>query len=139
LATEIAKLSLEGIGIDEEIDWPMVQRACRELPVAAVYNKFAKASTEASNTVQNAISPILNVVCGYAKEEVPSQLLQKFVDLAKSKNAYPVVVIDEANGVLGTGKDDTEKILKELVSRTKQTMQMSLILASSEHAYPYQL
>jgi hypothetical protein len=63
----------------------------------------------------------------------------EFVDLAQSNNAYPVVVIDEANVVLGRGKNDSEIILQDLVARTKQNMELSLILAASEHAYTYQL
>jgi hypothetical protein len=42
--------------------------------------------------------------------QIQSMLLTTFVQLAKTKNAYPVVVIDEANVVLGDGTEDTKKI-----------------------------
>jgi hypothetical protein len=78
------------------------------------------------------------------KAEVQSELLQ--ISLAQSNNALPVVVIDEANVVLGRGNNDSEIILQDLVARTNQKRELSLILAYfraclpvPEHAYPYQL
>jgi hypothetical protein len=71
--------------------------------------------------------------------QIQSMLLTTFVELAKTKNAYPVVVIDEANVVLRDGTEDTKNFLINLVKRTKQDKQLTMIMASSEHSYPYRL
>jgi hypothetical protein len=62
---------------------------------------------------------------------VQSKLLQKFVNLAKSMGAYPVVSIDKANIILGYGTKDTQNILIDFVRRTKQDMELAVILAAS--------
>jgi hypothetical protein len=107
---------------------------------ATVESMIKKLDNNTSTLVKASVDPIFDAVFGnLTKAEVQSELLQIFVDLAQSNNAYPVVIIDEANVVLGRGKNDSEIILQDLVARTKQKRELPLILASSEHAYPYQL
>jgi hypothetical protein len=55
LATEIAKLSLEGKGDDSEVDWPKLKKAFRGVADAAIQDSFAKAGSTASATIQEAI------------------------------------------------------------------------------------
>jgi hypothetical protein len=81
----------------------------------------------------------LNVLGTGTSAQIQSNLLTTFVELAKTKNAYPVVIIDEANVVLGDGTEDTKNFLINLVKRTKQDKQLTMIMASSEHSYPYRL
>jgi hypothetical protein len=142
LATEIAKLTLEGVvSMPDEVDWSiLLQQVGRGVIEATVQNIFAKVGIDASNTIQQAIKPIADVLFApFTNVDVQLDLLDIFVQLAESKNAYPVVVIDEANVVLGDEIEATKWILLYFVSRTKQNNELSLILVSSEHAYPYQL
>jgi chemotaxis regulatin CheY-phosphate phosphatase CheZ len=75
----------------------------------------------------------------FTKADVQLELLEIFVQLAGSKNVYPIVVIDVASAVLGDEIEATKSTLRYFVSRTKQNNELSLILISSEHGYPYQL
>jgi hypothetical protein len=86
---------------------------------------------------------VLNATSG-DKAEVSNSLLNKFIKVAKDRNLFPVLVIDEANVVLGiesNGKPDkqTKNLLTSIIKYTKQDHNINLIMASSEHAYPYRL
>jgi hypothetical protein len=65
--------------------------------------------------------------------------LRSFVDLAKAQGK--VLVIDEANKVLGLGEGQgaTSSILSQMVRLTKQSKELDVIMASSEYSYPYLL
>jgi hypothetical protein len=62
--------------------------------------------------------------------------------IAKNRNAFPVLIIDEADIVLGIDSngevfDQTKNLLTSFVSNTKH--RMNLILVSTDHAYPCRL
>ena len=67
--------------------------------------------------------------------------LQSFVDLAKRLGYRPVLIIDEANKVLGLcdGPTGTSQTLDTIVALTKQSGKLDVVMASSEYAYPYLL
>jgi hypothetical protein len=67
--------------------------------------------------------------------------LQSFVDLAIARRKRPVLIIDEADKVLGLGEGQgaTSSVLSQIVMLTKQSMELDVIMASSEYAYPYLL
>jgi hypothetical protein len=67
--------------------------------------------------------------------------LQSFVNLAKARGKRPVLIIDEANEVLGLGKGQgaTSSVLSQMVRLTKELRELEVIMASSEYAYPYVL
>ncbi len=69
-------------------------------------------------------------------------VIQRFIKIANDRKRYPVLVIDEVNVVLGNkGKPDsqTKGLLINFESYTKQDSRINVILASSQHAYPYRL
>jgi hypothetical protein len=142
LMSEIAKLSLWGV-----VSQPVGKYWANALMKAGkgVSEGFFEAMTEktgnaTSSRIKKALQPIIDALFrNLTTAELQLELLQNFVDLAKRKNAYPVVIIDEANVVLGRGGNETEIILRDFVARTKQKKELSLILTSSEHGYPYQL
>jgi hypothetical protein len=120
-------------------DWTLaLKRDGKGVTEANFEDTLKKFDNVTSALIRAAVQPIFDVVFGdLTKAEVQLELLQKFVNLAKSKNAYPVLSIDEANIVLGSGNNATKLIILDLVSLTKQKKELSLILTSSEHAYPY--
>jgi hypothetical protein len=102
---------------------------------ALALKRVGRGVTEA--TVEVMLKKLDNDTAMLVKAAISIQFLMPC--LARSNNAFPVVIIFEANAVLGRGKNDSEIILQDLVARTKHDMELSLILAASEHAYPYQL
>jgi energy-coupling factor transporter ATP-binding protein EcfA2 len=89
---------------------------------------------------KTAISEIfMNTTAISEGNKVPESIVAEFISYVKEQGKYPVLIIDEANEFLGTGKNDTEKLLKRFVSATKQDRKLNVVLATSEHAYPYQL
>jgi hypothetical protein len=140
LATEIAKLSLAGRVSQQTADsWVNAFKLVGKGATEATFEVYIDKSYKVT-VAKKAVQPILNVLLGnLTKARTQLALLQIFVQLANSKNAYPLVIIDEANIVLGRGKNETEIILQDFVKRTKQNKELSLILASTDHAYPYQL
>jgi hypothetical protein len=68
-------------------------------------------------------------------------VLKSFISLAKSQGKHPVLIIDEANKVLGLGEGQqaTSSSLDQIVKSTKQSRQLEVIMASSEYSYPYLL
>ena len=74
-------------------------------------------------------------------ERATASILDDFAKYAATHDAFPVLVIDEANVVMGNALNDTstKNVLINLVKRTKDMKTMTVILASSEHAYPYRL
>jgi hypothetical protein len=69
------------------------------------------------------------------------QVLEKFIALAEILGKRPVLIIDEANKVLGLGEGQraTSSILDQIVMCTKELRKLQVIMASSEYAYPYLL
>jgi energy-coupling factor transporter ATP-binding protein EcfA2 len=75
-------------------------------------------------------------------EGVSQKLIETFMGIAKNRNAFPVLIIDEADIVLGIDSngevfDQTKNLLTSFVSNTKH--RMNLILVSTDHAYPCRL
>jgi archaellum biogenesis ATPase FlaH len=72
-----------------------------------------------------------------------SQALESFVVHAESLLRHPVLIVDEANLVLGRddgiGEDASSDTLNTIVRLTKQSNRLTVILASSEYGYPYKL
>jgi hypothetical protein len=72
------------------------------------------------------------------------EVLESFIKLAKAgfpQKKHPILIIDEANEVLGLGEGQraTSSILKQIVQCTKESKTLDVIMASSEYAYPYLL
>jgi hypothetical protein len=69
------------------------------------------------------------------------EVLQWFIRSAKSQGKRPVLIIDEANKVLGLGmgQQATSSTLDQIVQCTKQSLELDVIMASSEYSYPYLL
>ena len=69
------------------------------------------------------------------------QTLRSFVQLAEALKRKPVLIIDEANKVLGLGEGQnaSSSTLDQIVQLTKQSSKMKVIMASSEFGYPYLL
>lgn len=67
-----------------------------------------------------------------------TKLLDLFMAKCMAMNRVPVLIIDEANLVLGQG-EDRAAFLKYLTKLTKQENRLVVILASSKHGYPYLL
>lgn len=83
-----------------------------------------------------------------ASEGDDSDALEVFTSLAEEAGKQPVLVVDEANECLGLAQSQgaepnlpktTTAVLKAIVELTKQDKRLTVILASSEHAYPYTL
>ena len=66
--------------------------------------------------------------------------VDSFVDFAQTKGKFPLILIDEANLFLTSEKgDSTRAVLQDLVSSTKQRLEVNVVMASSEHSFPYTL
>jgi len=75
-------------------------------------------------------------------EEVSgAEALDTFVKLAEILGERPVLIIDEANKVLGLGDGvaASSSTLANMVRLTKQSHRLDVIMASSEYDYPYLL
>jgi hypothetical protein len=70
-----------------------------------------------------------------------AEALMTFVQFAKLRGKHPVLIIDEANKVLGLGDGVTasSSTLDAIVRLTKESKEMDVIMASSEYGYPYLL
>ena len=72
-----------------------------------------------------------------------NQVLAAFILSCKEAHCYPCLIIDEANAALiansDAARERTLAALRLLVEFTKETSQMNVILASSEHSEPFRL
>jgi hypothetical protein len=78
----------------------------------------------------------------FRKEELPPEAaLQSFVNFGHKINKHPVLIIDEANLIIGKDNDHVAitSTLATMVKLTKQSNNLTVILASSEYGYPYKL
>jgi hypothetical protein len=70
-------------------------------------------------------------------------LLLGFIAASKDEDLFPVLLIDEANAALPSeppeAKARTREALRLLTLLTKQTRQLNVLLAASEHAEPFRL
>jgi hypothetical protein len=88
-------------------------------------------------------SLLFEAILGALSEEdiTDSAALEIFVDTSVLKNKFPVLIIDEANKVLGVGEgaSATNNTLATIVALTKQQSRLEVIMASSEYGFPYLL
>jgi hypothetical protein len=70
-------------------------------------------------------------------------LLGGFVAASKDAGLFPVLIVDEANAALPSGTPEaqarTREALRLLTLLTKQSQQLNVLLAASEHAEPFRL
>ena len=110
---------------------------------------------EAVKVAAPALFSGLHLTPGAADTE---RMLDAMCDLARREGAYVCLVIDEGNlalpsppqpgEALGEGASsseqqrqlrDTKSLLNRLVMLTKESRRMNVLIATSEHAYPYRL
>jgi len=101
---------------------------------------FESEDSKDSEKLYDQILIILDSISKSGKLTAP-KALQFFVELAEIRRERPVLIVDEANEVLGLGRGPSSKsrTLDLIVKLTKQEKRLHVILASTEYAYPYLL
>mmetsp|Transcript_5657 Transcript_5657/g.9967 ORF Transcript_5657/g.9967 Transcript_5657/m.9967 type:complete len:650 (-) Transcript_5657:180-2129(-) len=91
-------------------------------------------------SVSKSVLPLITLALDTLKVN-ENVAVEVFITKAEENGRFPVLVIDEANEVLGEGEgaNATSTFLKTLVALTKEDNRMAVILASSEHSYPFDL
>ena len=77
------------------------------------------------------------------KEMTTEEAIASFVAVAEKRGRFPCLFVDEANIVFAVEKQEDKKEAKRILAMftalTKQQRQLNVLLASSEHAYPFHL
>jgi hypothetical protein len=91
--------------------------------------------------VKEALKKLMELLLQIPVNNVVLQTVDELFGYAELMGRLPVLIVDEANLVLGRddGIDPTAKTLQTIVQLTKQTNQLTVIMASSEYGYPYKL
>jgi ATPase domain predominantly from Archaea len=105
-----------------------------------VFNMFASALGVKSDVLESADVDFRRLL-GLLENITANDALESFVKYAESMSKFPILIVDEANLVLGrdNGIDAISKTLSTIVQLTKQSNRLTVILASSEYGYPYKL
>jgi hypothetical protein len=93
-----------------------------------------------NGSVSKSVAPLVVLVLEAIKAN-EKVAVEVFIAKAAENGLFPVLVIDEANKVLGKGEGAKmiSTFLDKLVSLTKQEKRMAVVLASSDHSYPFNL
>ena len=110
---------------------------------AAGAAKVAEGIVTAVGAVDSTLSVADRFQLAAKKGAVPlSDLLDAYLTACKARNEYPVILIDEANRFLVPSAADQKQVLDTLelfVRVTKQQGEASVVMATSEHGFPFRL
>jgi hypothetical protein len=109
--------------------------------ILAAIQELGEYLPKGQKLVTKSVAVFLNLLSPSRENIPPNEMLNGFVQAAKEMNQYPVLIIDEANRVLGLGGEirDSSKTLDKMVALTKQRKEMTVIMASTDYTYPYVL
>jgi hypothetical protein len=99
---------------------------------------FENILPEGPKTITQSVGVLMNLLFQNWENIPPNKMLNGFVKATQEMNQYPVLIVDEANRVLGLGDEirDNSKTLSKMVALTKQRNDMTVIMASTDYMYP---
>jgi hypothetical protein len=106
--------------------------------VSTALNEFENVLPEGPKQITRSLGILSNLLFQNGENFPPDKVLNSFVKAAQKMNQYPVLIVDEANRVVGLGDEirDNSKTLSKMVALTKQSKEMIVIMASTEYTYP---
>ena len=120
------------------------------LPVKEALIRVAEAALPefVNDLAKTGMKTVVDVATKYARDRLGGemkldQLVGAFLAACKKRGASPIIVIDEANHALSTTDPELKRrtldLLQLLTRVTKQHLEATVVLATSEHGLPFRL
>lgn len=126
--------------LDHAPGWRGVLSEFHNSGAATVFSRLAGVAVKYGGGIPGVDKVIEALFKFYVQQMTPEKAIENFVAVAAARGRFPCLFVDEANLAFAVGnKEDNKRILELLVMLTKQSKQLNVLFASSEHAYPFRL